>query len=113
MSRTLTRDVEFGGQKIAEGEKVLLFYPSANRDAAKFENPDSFDISRTPNEHIAFGWGAHFCLGASLARLELRVMFEELITRMPDLRLLEDGPPELRVSNFISGIEHMQVGVGG
>jgi len=113
MARTLTRDIEMGGQRMKEGEKVLLFYPSANRDAAKFENPDTFDIARDPNEHIAFGWGAHFCLGASLARLELRVMFEELTARMPDLQLVEDGPLEMRVSNFISGIEHMQVEISG
>jgi len=113
MSRTLTRDVEVGGQTLEQGQKVMLFYPSANRDAAKFDDPDTFDIARHPNEHIAFGWGAHFCLGASLARLELRVMFEELTARMPDLRLVEDGPLEMRESNFISGIEHMQVAVGG
>ena len=109
MARTATRDVELGGRVIHEGEKVMLFYPSANRDEAVFEKADVFDIHRTPNEHIAFGWGAHFCLGASLARLELRVMFEELVRRMPALRLLEEAEPEMRVSNFISGIEHMPV----
>lgn len=111
MSRTLTRDIEIRGEQLRAGEKVMLFYPSANRDAAKFDDPDRFDIARDPNEHIAFGWGAHFCLGASLARLELRVMFEELTARMPDLRLVDDAPPVMRVSNFISGIEHMPVEV--
>jgi cytochrome P450 family 142 subfamily A polypeptide 1 len=109
MARTATRDVELGGRTIREGEKLMLFYPSANRDAAVFRDPDVFDIHRAPNEHIAFGWGAHFCLGASLARLELRVMFEELARRMPDLRLLEEGGPVMRVSNFISGIERLRV----
>jgi cytochrome P450 family 142 subfamily A polypeptide 1 len=109
MARTATCDTVLGGQSVREGEKLMLFYPSANRDSAVFPHADRFDIHRTPNEHIAFGWGAHFCLGASLARLELRVMFEELARRLPDLRLVDESPPELRVSNFISGIEHLPV----
>ena len=80
MNRTATRDTELRGQKIREGEKVLLLYESANRDERVFAEPDRFDVARTPNDHVAFGgYGAHFCLGASLARLELRVMFEELL----------------------------------
>jgi cholest-4-en-3-one 26-monooxygenase len=70
-----------------------------------------FDIDRSPNEHVAFGHGAHFCLGASLARLELRVFFEELLARLPNLRLVRDEPPPLRISNFISGYEEMRVAV--
>ncbi len=83
MARTATRDVELGGQTIAEGDKLLLLYPSANRDEEMFTNPFDFDIARTPNEHVAFGFGTHFCLGNSLARLELQVMFEQLFRACP------------------------------
>ncbi len=110
MARTATRDVELAGAHIREGQELLLLYPSANRDEAVFENPDSFDITRNPNPHMAFGFGAHFCLGNQLARLELRVMVERVLARMPDLRLAVDrGALERREANFISGIEHMPV----
>jgi cytochrome P450 family 142 subfamily A polypeptide 1 len=110
MSRTATRDVELRGQKIREGDKLLLLYHSANRDERVFDEPDRFDVGRTPNEHLAFGgFGAHFCLGASLARLELRVMFEELLKRLPDMKLATDAPLPMRPNNFIVGIEEMPV----
>jgi cytochrome P450 family 142 subfamily A polypeptide 1 len=110
MSRTATCDVERRGQTIREGEKVLLLYPSGNRDRRAFPEPTRFDVERTPNEHVAFGgYGAHFCLGASLARLELRVMFEELLARLPDLELASEEEPPLRPSNFIVGVERMPV----
>jgi len=110
MARTATRDTELRGEKIREGEKLLLLYPSANRDALVFPDPDSFDVARKPNNHVAFGgYGTHHCLGASLARLELRVMFEELHRRIPDLELASDDPLPLRASNFIAGIEQMPV----
>jgi cytochrome P450 family 142 subfamily A polypeptide 1 len=109
MARTATRDVELRGQLIERGDKVLLLYPSANRDAGVFPDPFRFDVERRPNEHVAFGYGSHFCLGASLARLELRVMFEELLTRLPNLRLVGEAPLEMRASNFITGIERMPV----
>jgi len=112
MARTAVRDVELRGQRIKKGEKLLLLYPSANRDERVFRDPQRFDVERSPNEHLAFGHAAHFCLGASLARLELRVMFEELLTRMPDLVLDSDAVPELRASNFITGFEHLPVRVG-
>lgn len=112
MARTATRDVVLRGQAIRAGQKLLLLYPSANRDAAVFTDPFRFDVERTPNEHLAFGFGAHFCLGASLARLELRVMFEE-IRRMPQLALATDEPPPRRASNFICGIEALLVSVDG
>ncbi len=110
MNRTATRDVELRGRKIREGDQLLLLYQSANRDERVFPEPDVFDVERHPNDHVAFGgYGAHFCLGSSLARLELRVMFEELLRRLPDMELDGDGPLPFRHSNFIVGIEHMPV----
>jgi cytochrome P450 family 142 subfamily A polypeptide 1 len=109
MNRTAVQDVTLHGQTIAAGDKLLLLYASANRDASQFPEPDRFDVARRPNEHVAFGFGAHFCLGASLARLELRVMFEELLRRLPDIELASDAPLPRRPSNFIVGIEHMPV----
>jgi len=110
MSRTATRDTELRGEKIQEGDKLLLLYPSGNRDVRAFANPDVLDVARKPNNHVAFGgYGTHHCLGASLARLELRIMFEELLRRMPDLELASDAPLPLRESNFIVGIEEMPV----
>ena len=105
--RTATHDTELHGQKIREGERVALFYASANRDAEVFPDPDRFDIARRPNDHLAFGIGPHFCLGANLARLEIRVMFEELLRRLPDVDLA--GPPERLRSYFINGIKRMPV----
>jgi cytochrome P450 family 142 subfamily A polypeptide 1 len=90
----------------------VLLYPSANRDEAVFDDPFRFDVTRWPNEHLAFGFGVHFCLGANLARTELRVMFEELLRRLPDLQLVDDAEPPRRVSNFITGYERMPVRFG-
>jgi len=112
MNRTATRDVALGGQRIREGDKVLLLYPSANRDEEVFPEPFRFDVTRRPNDHLAFGYGAHFCLGATLARLELRVLFEELLARIPGLEPRGPEPPALRPSNFITGIESLPVEVG-
>ena len=110
MARTTTQDVEIGGETIPEGSSVLLLYASANRDASVFERPHELDVERKPNWHVAFGGnGPHFCLGASLARLELRVMFEEVIRRLPDIELATDERLPMRNSNFITGIEHMPV----
>ncbi len=110
MNRTATRDTELRGQTIREGERLLLLYPSGNRDASAFPDPDRFDVERTPNNHVAFGgYGTHHCLGASLARLELRILFEELLSRMPDLELASEDPLPLRPSNFIVGVEEMPV----
>jgi cytochrome P450 family 142 subfamily A polypeptide 1 len=109
MARTATQDVELRGQTIREGQKLLLLYPSANRDAAQFPDPMTFDIERTPNDHVAFGFGPHFCLGAALARLELKVAFERVLDRLPDLRLAEGAEPELRPASFVSGYEAMPV----
>ena len=110
MNRTATRDAELRGQKIREGERLLLLYAAANRDGSAFPDPDRFDVERDPNPHVAFGGhGTHFCLGAPLARLELRVMFEELLARLPDMELATDASLPLRASNFIVGIEEMPV----
>jgi cytochrome P450 family 142 subfamily A polypeptide 1 len=110
MVRTATRDTVLGDQKIQEGEELMLLYPSANRDEDVFDDPFHFDVARTPNDHVAFGFGPHFCLGASLARLEISVMLEELVSRLPDLALAEpDATPALRPANFISGIERLDV----
>jgi len=108
--RTATADTELRGQTIHEGDKVVMWYPSANRDEEVFEEPGRFDIRRAPNQHLAFGEGEHFCLGAWLARLELRVLFEELIQRMPEVRL--DGKIKRLRSYFLSGITHMPVAFG-
>ncbi|MEE8310822.1 MAG: cytochrome P450 [Candidatus Binatia bacterium] len=110
MARTATRDVELRGQRICKGDKLLLLYPSANRDEEIFENSMRFDIERQPNGHLAFGgYGTHFCLGASLARLELKVMFEELLESLPDIELDTEVPAPRRPSNFVVGIETMPV----
>jgi cytochrome P450 family 142 subfamily A polypeptide 1 len=110
MCRTVTHDTEFLGEQLLEGQKCMLLYESANRDETKFDDPFRFDVQRQPNEHVAFGFGSHFCLGQALARLELRVMFEQLLIRMPDIELAVD-PADLprRPANFISGLESMPV----
>jgi cholest-4-en-3-one 26-monooxygenase len=105
--RTATKDVELRGEKIKEGDKVVLYYTSANRDEDVFTNPMSFDVARTPNEHLAFGIGQHSCLGLNLARLEIKVMFEELLARMPDIEL--DGNVRRLRSNFINGVKEIPV----
>jgi cytochrome P450 len=107
MARTATRDVAIQGRRIRAGERVVMWYPSANRDEAIFPDADTFDVGRTPNEHLGFGIGEHFCLGAGFARLELRVLFEELLQRFPDIELA--GPPQRLRSTFIGGIKHLPV----
>jgi cytochrome P450 family 142 subfamily A polypeptide 1 len=111
MNRTATRDVELGGMQIKENDRVLLLYPSANRDEAVFEHPNDFDVTRNPNPHVAFGaHGRHHCVGAPLARLELRVLFDELLTRLPDIHLADPGAPRHeRRGNFVLGLETLPV----
>jgi cholest-4-en-3-one 26-monooxygenase len=109
--RTATADVELGGQQIAAGDRVVIWHMSGNRDEAVFDDPYTFDIDRSPNDHldhIAFGGGGpHFCLGANLARAEMKVMLGEVLRRMPDMKQTE---PEQRLrSNFINAIKHMPV----
>lgn len=105
--RTATRDTELRGQKIREGDKVLLWYSSANRDEEVFERPFEFDVRRNPNEHVGFGGpGPHFCLGAHLARREITVMFRHILERLPDLRITSE--PAYLESLFIHGIKRMR-----
>ena len=106
--RQTTKEFELGGQVIEADSKVVFFHISANRDEAVFDDPQAFDITRNPNPHMAFGAGGpHFCLGANLARMEIRVMFEHLLDRMPDIRL--DGQVQRLQSQFISGVKHIPV----
>jgi cytochrome P450 len=108
MRRTVTREVELSGVTMAEGDKVTMWYASANRDEDKFANPWLFDVTRTPNHHVGFGGGgAHFCLGANLARREIAVVFEELHRRMPDIAVTEE--PSMLLSAFIHGIKRLPV----
>ncbi|GAA3390523.1 cytochrome P450 [Cryptosporangium minutisporangium] len=109
MARTVTRDVTLHGRELRQGQKVLLLYPSANRDEAVFPDPFRFDPARSPNNHLAFGIGPHFCLGASLARLELESVFTALLDRFPDLHLTGPGEPALRPAMFVSGYETLPV----
>jgi cytochrome P450 len=106
--RTATRDVQLRGQTIHQGDKVVTWYVSANRDEEMFPDPDRFDVTRHPNEHVTFGpGGPHFCLGAHLARLETKVLFEELLPRLASIELA--GPVERIRSTFVNGIKRMPV----
>ena len=106
--RQATSDIVIADQKIAEGDKVVFWHISANRDETVFADPDRFDIGRTANNHMAFGGGGpHFCLGANLARMEIRVMYDRLLDRLPDIHL--DGDVQRLRSNFINGVKHIPV----
>jgi len=105
--RTPVEDVEIRGMRIRAGERMVLFYPSANRDEDVFEEPERFRVDRNPNRHIAFGIGEHFCLGAHVARLELEVIFRHLVTRLEHVELT--GPVERLRSSIIGGIKHMPI----
>jgi cholest-4-en-3-one 26-monooxygenase len=106
-ARTATEDFELRGQTIKAGDSMALYYPSANRDEDVFDEPFKFDIRRDPNPHLAFGIGEHFCLGANLARLELEVIFRELLKRVEHAEMT--GPVERLRSSFVGGIKHMPV----
>ena len=105
--RTATEDVVLRGRTIRSGDRVVMWYPSANHDEEVFDSPFTFDIRRQPNDHLTFGTGRHVCLGASLARLEVRVVFEELLRRVASIEIT--GPPDRLRSNFINGIKHLPV----
>ena len=112
MRRTATEDTELRGQAIRAGDKVVMWYMSANYDEAVFDDPHAFDIARDPNPHLGFGGGGpHFCLGAWLARLQIRVMFEEILAR--GVALESDGPVRRVRSNFVNGVKSMPVRVAG
>ncbi|MEJ2888307.1 cytochrome P450 [Actinomycetospora aeridis] len=109
--RTAVEDTELRGQRIAAGDKVVMFYESGNRDDEVFADPQSFDLSRDPNPHVGFGGGGpHFCLGNMLARTQLRQIFSELLTRAPGLTV---GPPEMLRSNFVHAVKTMPCSLGG
>jgi cholest-4-en-3-one 26-monooxygenase len=106
--RTAVTDATLSDTKIAAGDKVVFFHASANRDESVFDDPDTFDVGRDPNPHVAFGGGGpHFCLGANLARMEIRVMFEHLLDRLPDIH--QDGDVQRLQSQFINGVKHLPV----
>jgi cytochrome P450 family 142 subfamily A polypeptide 1 len=105
MRRTATEDHELHGETIRAGDELLLMYSSANRDERVFDDPERLDVKREHNHHVAFGFGTHFCLGASLARLEIRVIFEEILRRMPDLALARGAEPRRVPSAFAVGYD--------
>ena len=109
MARTITADNEFHGTQLHQGEKMILLFESANFDEKVFDDPETFNIERYPNNHLAFGFGTHFCLGNQLARLELSIMQTRLLQRIPDMRLASDAALPLRPANFVSGLEKMPV----
>jgi cytochrome P450 len=105
--RTATEDYTIGGVTIKKGESVLLSYPSANRDESVFENPNKFDITRSPNKHLSFGFGVHYCLGAMLARMEIKAVLTELIPRLKSVQLA--GEPSLMKTTFVGGLKHLPI----
>jgi cytochrome P450 len=106
-ARTATEDYELRGRRIAKGDTVAMFYPSANRDEEVFGDPDVFRIDRTPNPHLAFGIGEHFCLGTPLARLELRILFGQLLERLEHAELV--GPAERLRASLVGGLKHLPI----
>ena len=109
MCRMLTADTDFHGTQLKQGEKIMLLFESANFDEKVFDDPENFSIDRYPNNHMAFGFGTHFCLGNQLARLELTMMQERLLQRLSDMRLGSDDQLPLRPANFVSGLQSMPV----
>ena len=109
MARLVTEDHELCGQQLRAGEQVLLMYSSANRDEDAFDDPDTFDVGREHNHHVAFGFGTHFCLGSSLARLEIRILFEELLRRIPDFTLVPGTAPCRTPGAFVRGVEDLHI----
>jgi cholest-4-en-3-one 26-monooxygenase len=108
-SRTVTSDTELRGRTLRTGDVVLNVYPSANRDADIFDDPDAFHVDRSPNLHLAFGTGPHFCLGANLARTEIRILLEELFTRLPDIHVPEGADAERGANSLVTTIQHLPV----
>lgn len=113
MRRTVMADHKLHGQVLREGDQVLLMYAAANSDDRAFDEPDHFDVTRRHNHHVAFGLGTHFCLGANLARLELRVVFEELLRKLPDIRLVSGFQPEFVPGYFARTLKELRVEFSG
>lgn len=109
MKRTATCDTELRGKSIRKDDRVMVLYPSANRDERVFPNPETFDVTRDPNPHMAFGIGAHFCMGANLARIQIRIMFEELLSRLPDIHVSPGFEVTYAPSTFVSGFLELPV----
>lgn len=107
--RTVTRDHEYRNTQLKEGDRVLMLYGAANRDPRVFENPDELDLTRDPNPHLAFGIGPHFCLGANIARMEVSVVFQELLNRLPDISVPEDVVPSRGDSSLVLALQHLPV----
>jgi cytochrome P450 len=105
--RTATMDVEFAGSRVRKGDWVMISYAAANRDESVFDNPFEYDIGRPPNQHVAFGYGAHVCLGQHLGRMEMRILWEELLTRLKSIEL--DGTPTRTRANFVCGPKSVPV----
>ena len=109
MRRTATEDHELHGETVHADDEILLMYSSANRDERVFDDADTLDVTRQHNHHVAFGFGTHFCLGASLARLEINVMFEELMRRVPEMRLVDGAEPKKVPSAFACAYDAIPV----
>ncbi|MFG2917301.1 cytochrome P450 [Kitasatospora sp. NPDC048298] len=105
--RTATRDVVLGGQRIRRGDKVVVYHASANRDESVFSDPDRLDITRTPNDHVSFGFGPHFCMGAQLAKIQMSALIRRVIAELPDLELAPGAAPMRLVSNFQNGLKNL------
>lgn len=109
MRRTVTEDHEFHGKQLHAGDELIVMYPSGNRDERVFADPDRLDVRRSPNNHVGFGFGTHFCLGSSLARIEIRVMFEELLKRIPDWRLAPGAEPRIMGATFARAYDRVEI----
>jgi cholest-4-en-3-one 26-monooxygenase len=109
MRRTVTHPHDLHGEHLAAGDELLLLYPSANRDERAYDRPDEFDVTRERNHHVAFGFGTHVCLGAALARLELRVMFEQLLDRLPEWHLSPGAEPKIIPATFARAYDAVSI----
>ena len=110
--RTVTEDHEYKGQQLAKGDRILMLYQSANRDETMFDRPDELILDRDPNPHLAFGIGPHFCLGANLARMEVKTVFQELLSRYPDITITEDAPFARGDSSLVLALQHLNATTG-
>jgi len=110
--RTTTQDTELSGIKIPAGDKVVMYYASANRDEDVYDDPQRFDITRDPNPHLAFGTGQHFCMGATLARMEIQILFETMLKRFPEIRPVKDCVVERLNSNYVNAYFKFMVNPG-